>query len=119
MWPVQNLNELTNHLLQVTFATLKAASMSKKNNETKDQINIPAADEEPSEDSPYYGMTIDQTLVYKIIHAQNDSESGIEKPEIKLKVPKRLLWQIDTILDFLVSEGHIYTTSTDNHFKAT
>ncbi|CAK9829744.1 Replication protein A 32 kDa subunit [Anthophora retusa] len=119
MWPLVDLNELTNHILEVTYATLKAEAMAKMNKELESNPNNSKMHEVPNEDSPYYGMTGDQTLVYKIIHAQNDTESGIERSDIKAQVPKRILSEIDNILDFLVSEGHIYTTSTDNHFKTT
>ncbi|XP_076236938.1 replication protein A 32 kDa subunit [Calliopsis andreniformis] len=119
MWLLQDLNELTNHILEVTYATLKAEAMAKQNKESGDSMNSSMGNQGQSEDSPYYGMTGDQTLVYKIIHAQNDTESGIERSEIKAQIPKRILSDIDNILDFLVSEGHIYTTSTDNHFKTT
>ncbi|XP_031835032.1 replication protein A 32 kDa subunit [Nomia melanderi] len=115
--PLQDLNELTNHLLEVTYVTLKAKAMAEKSKETFD--NGSTINNMPSEDSPYYGMSADQTLVYKIIHARNDTESGIERSEIKSQVPKRILSDMDNILDFLVSEGHIYTTSTDDHFKTT
>ncbi|XP_054012131.1 replication protein A 32 kDa subunit [Hylaeus anthracinus] len=117
--PLEDLNELTNHIFEVTYATLKAQAMSKKNKEGQNNESSVMENQESSEDSPYYGMTKDQTLVYKIIHAQNDTESGIERSDIKAKVPKKILPELDTILDFLVSEGHIYTTSTDNHFKTT
>ncbi|CAK9796092.1 Replication protein A 32 kDa subunit [Anthophora quadrimaculata] len=119
MWPLVDLNELTNHILEVTYATLKAEAMAKMNKELESNPNNSKVYEVPNEDSPYYGMTGDQTLVYKIIHAQNDTESGIERSDIKAQIPKRILSEIDNILDFLVSEGHIYTTSTDNHFKTT
>ncbi|XP_017764233.1 PREDICTED: replication protein A 32 kDa subunit-like [Eufriesea mexicana] len=118
MWSLQNLNELTNHILEVTYATLKAKAMTMKT-EIGHQRCESAANEIPDENSPYYGMTADQTIVYKIIHAQNDTESGIERSDIKTNVPSRILREVDNILDFLVSEGHIYTTSTDDHFKTT
>ncbi|XP_076629660.1 replication protein A 32 kDa subunit [Colletes latitarsis] len=114
--PLVNLNELTTHLLEVTFLMLKAEAMLKnelENNQKND------TNEGPSEDTPYYGMTKEQTLVYKIIHAQNATESGIERCDIKTQVPRKMLTEVDGILDFLVSEGHIYTTSTDDHFKTT
>ena len=119
MWPLQDLNELTNHILEVTFATLKAEAMANKGKDLGNDKNGTAGNDKPSDDSPYYGMTGDQTLVYKIIHARNDTESGIDRPAIKAQVPKKILREIDNILDFLVSEGHIYTTSTDDHFKTT
>ncbi|XP_076179218.1 replication protein A 32 kDa subunit [Ptiloglossa arizonensis] len=119
IYPLEDLNELTNHILEVTYTTLKAEAMAKKNKELENNQDNTMVDQGPSEDSPYYGMSKDQTLVYKIIHAQNDTESGIERSDIKTQVPKGILPEINNILDFLVSEGHIYTTSTDDHFKTT
>ncbi|CAL7941637.1 unnamed protein product [Xylocopa violacea] len=119
MWPLEYLNELTNHILEVTYVALKAEAFAKKDKVLGTTGLDVRANEMPKEDSPYYGMTADQTLVYKIIHAQNDSESGIEKCDIKAKVPRTVASELDNILDFLVSEGHIYTTSTDDHFKTT
>ncbi|KZC14914.1 PREDICTED: replication protein A 32 kDa subunit [Dufourea novaeangliae] len=119
MWPLQDLNELTNHILEVTFATLKAEAMAKKNKELINHQNGSTVDKGANEDVPHYGMTGDQSLVYKIINAKIDTESGIERAEIKGQVPPRILSEVDNILDFLVSEGHIYTTSTDDHFKTT
>lgn len=120
MWPLQSLNELTNHILEVTYVALKAESMAKQNNELgHGNGNMSMSSAKPVEDSADYGMTSEQSLIYKIIHAQNDTESGIERSEIKAKAPKTILSRVDTILDFLVSEGHIYTTSTDDHFKTT
>ncbi|XP_033343145.1 replication protein A 32 kDa subunit-like [Bombus vosnesenskii] len=116
MWPLQTLNELINHILEVTYVTLKARMMAKdvttleKEQDNKNDLNGEAA---------YYGMSEAQTLVYKIIHAQNDTESGIERDKIKEKVPNSLSGQVDEILDFLSSEGHIYTTSSDDYFKTT
>ncbi|XP_076757941.1 replication protein A 32 kDa subunit-like [Xylocopa sonorina] len=119
IWPLEYLNELTNHILEVTYVALKAESFAKKEKAAGSTSMDVKTDGMAKEDSPYYGMTADQTLVYKIIHAQNDSESGIEKCDIKAKVPKSVALDLDNILDFLVSEGHIYTTSTDDHFKTT
>ncbi|XP_034189050.2 replication protein A 32 kDa subunit-like [Osmia lignaria lignaria] len=120
MWPLQSLNELTNHLLEFTYIVLKSKAMAKQSNEVGDgNSTMAATNGEQLENCPDYGMTGEQSLVYKIIHAQNDTESGIERSEIKAKVPKTILPRIDGILDFLVSEGHIYTTSTDDHFKTT
>lgn len=119
MWPLQSLNELTNHLLEVTYVVLKSKAMAKQSNEVGDGNSTMELTEEQLENCPDYGMTADQSLVYKIIHAQNDTDSGIERSEIKAKVPRKIFSRTDSILDFLVSEGHIYTTCTDDHFKTT
>ena len=66
----------------------------------------------------FAGMDKDQAIVFKIITG-DDSESGIEREQIKANVPPSLVSKVDEILEFLAGEGHIYTTRTDNHFKAT
>jgi len=48
-----------------------------------------------------------------------ESECGIEKRDILVKVPKHIIPRINEILDFLLCEGHIYTTSSEDFFKAT
>ncbi|KOX71670.1 Replication protein A 32 kDa subunit [Melipona quadrifasciata] len=109
MLPLQTLNELTNHILEVTYVTLKAKLMAQKHGIVGENFSS----NEPSA----AGMSTGQHLVYKLIQTQNDTESGIERTEIKEKVPEFLLQHVDDILEFLVSEGHIYTTSSDDHFK--
>lgn len=114
--PLQNLNELTNHILEVIHASLKAEAKLNKNRKLKKNTTT---NEVSNEDDLHYGMSSQQSLVYKIIYVQNDTECGIERSEIKKKVPKSILSDVDNIIEFLVSEGHIYTTSTDDHFKTT
>lgn len=113
MSPLQTLNELTNHILEVTYVTLKAKLMAQKYKIVDEGRNA----EDFSSNESTTGMSTKQHLVYKLIQAQNDTESGIERTEIKEKVPEILLQHVDDILEFLVSEGHIYTTSSDDHFK--
>ncbi|XP_076276210.1 replication protein A 32 kDa subunit-like [Lasioglossum baleicum] len=115
MWPLADLNELTNHLLEVTYVMLKAEKLSNTNHEDSNTMqtdNVMASDS-------LSGLTKEQTLVFKIIQAENDSDNGIERHILKSRVPKNILSTIDDIIDFLTSEGHIYTTLTDDHFKTT
>ncbi|XP_033201638.1 replication protein A 32 kDa subunit isoform X1 [Bombus vancouverensis nearcticus] len=109
IWPLTTLNELTNHLLEVTYVTLKIQKTS--NNEDKSS-DVPMLDDN-------LGLTKEQTIVYRVIQAENDSENGIERKTLKNRVPKNMLSTVDEIIDFLTSEGHIYTTFTDDHFKTT
>ncbi|XP_060814573.1 replication protein A 32 kDa subunit-like isoform X2 [Bombus pascuorum] len=109
IWPLTTLNELTNHLLEVTYVTLKIQKTS--NNEDKSS-DVPILDDN-------LGLTKEQTIVYKVIQAENHSENGIERKTLKNRVPKNMLPAVDEIIDFLTSEGHIYTTFTDDHFKTT
>lgn len=118
MSPLQTLNELTNHILEVIYITLQTKLMAQNNiiGEGKNADNY-SPNESSTAESSTAGMSKGQHLVYKLIQKQNDTESGIERTEIKEKVPEFLLQNVDDILEFLVSEGHIYTTSSDDHFK--
>ncbi|CAD1479581.1 unnamed protein product [Heterotrigona itama] len=107
--PVATLNELTNHLLEVTFVTLHIQKTS--NDQYKDS-DVPMPDDN-------LGLTKDQNTVFRVIQAENDSVNGIERKTLKNRVPKNILPIVDDIIDFLTSEGHIYTTCTDDHFKTT
>lgn len=68
-------------------------------------------------DDNFIGLTKEQSIIFNIIQAKNDSENGIERNAIKAHVPKNI--DVDNIISFLTNEGHIYTTLTDNHFKTT
>lgn len=115
MWPLTDLNELINHLLEVTYVMLKA---EKSGNTSHEDSNIMQTDDIMTNDN-LSGLTKEQTLVFKIIQAENGSDNGIERHILKSRVPKNILSTIDDIIDFLTSEGHIYTTLTDDHFKTT
>lgn len=111
--PLRDLNELTNHLLEVTYVTLKCEKLANKGTVSDMYKQESGTVDEVS------GLTRDQTVVFKIIQAQNDTDNGIQRDELKRRVPPNILPQVDGIIDFLTSEGHIYTTLTDDHFKTT
>lgn len=114
--PMSDLNELVSHLLEVTYVTLKAEQMAI----TKSTDNVPMETQEISmSDNNYGGMSKEQALVFKIIESENDTETGIHKDAIKARIPKNILSRVDEIIDFLTSEGHIYTTCTEDYFKTT
>ncbi|XP_015117476.1 replication protein A 32 kDa subunit [Diachasma alloeum] len=103
--------EVLNHLLEVTMAARhKTIGLSSP------KANAGAVD---NDDPSTHGLTPDQGVVFKLIKQVDEHDIGIERNELKSKVPPQLASKVDEILDFLVSEGHIYTTRTDDHFKAT
>jgi len=70
-------------------------------------------------DNTMSGMSPEQMAVLEVVRSANDSECGIEKRDILVQVPKHIIPRINEILDFLLCEGHIYTTSSEDFFKAT
>ncbi|KAG7208760.1 hypothetical protein KM043_014955 [Ampulex compressa] len=116
--PLENLNELTSHILEVTYVMLKAESLLKQS-DTEGFDRSTTSSKATEDIGTNFGITKEQAVVYNIIQAENESESGIERSTIKSRLPPHILPRTDEILDFLVSEGHIYTTCTDDHFKTT
>lgn len=114
--PLLNLNELTNHLLEVIYVMLKMQHGSNMENEGSNAAQV---NNVCMSDNNISGLTREQTIVFKIIQTENDTENGIERDTLKMRVPKNIVPIIDNIIDFLTSEGHIYTTLTDDHFKTT
>lgn len=110
MFPLEDLNELTCHFMEVIYFILKA----KKPAEESTLSHLPT-----TFDNTMSGMSSEQVAVLEIVRSANDSECGIEKRNILTRVPKHVIPRIDEILDFLLCEGHIYTTSSEDFFKAT
>ncbi|XP_072744302.1 replication protein A 32 kDa subunit-B [Anoplolepis gracilipes] len=111
MHPVEDLNELTCHFMEVMYFILKA----KKPEEAESTLTHTTT----GFDNTMSGMSTEQVTVLEIVRSANDSECGIEKRDILTRVPKHVIPRIDEILDFLLCEGHIYTTSSEDFFKAT
>ncbi|KAG7208763.1 hypothetical protein KM043_014958 [Ampulex compressa] len=100
--PVVNLNELTSHLLEVTYFMLKAEQMTNAENSKESELNNVTMT-----DNNCIGMTKEQIMVFKVIQSENNTENGIETDSIKTRVPKHILPLLGNIIDFL-------TTTTDN-----
>lgn len=109
--PVKKYAEVFSHLMEVVYSAMKMKNVG---------VVKPVEDENITGalDDACHGLTNAQKTIYKIVKA-SVANDGIEKSEIKGKVPSSLVANIDEILEFLCNEGHIYTACTDNHFKAT
>lgn len=108
MHPLEDLNELTCHFMEVMYFILKAKK-------PVEDSSLP----QTTFDSTMSGMSPDQVAVLEIVRSSNEAECGIEKRDILTRLPKHVIPRIDEILDFLLCEGHIYTTSSEDFFKAT
>ena len=112
--PLQSMGELFSHLLEVTMISLEAEKMSKKVINTDfptinhSNLNL---------NSTVSGLSSEQTIVLNIIKKYADDERGAERIKIKEQVPANIINKVDEILEFLSSEGHLYTTVTDDVFK--
>lgn len=112
MHPLENLNELTCHFMEVMHFILKASKPAEETTVSNIKNSI-------TMDNTMSGMSPEQMAVLDVIRSANESECGIEKRDILVQVPKHIISRIDEVLDFLLCEGHIYTTSSEDFFKAT
>ncbi|XP_071628263.1 replication protein A 32 kDa subunit [Temnothorax longispinosus] len=112
MLPLEDLNELTVHFMEVMYVILRA----KKPAEERESI-LPTNNS--LTDNTMSGMSREQIAVLEVVRSANEAECGIEKRDILVKVPKHIIPRVDEILEFLLCEGHIYTTSSEDFFKAT
>ncbi|XP_014478389.1 PREDICTED: replication protein A 32 kDa subunit [Dinoponera quadriceps] len=110
IYPLQNLNHLTCHFMEVIHFMLNC---NKSVGESAAEPNALTFDNTMS------GMSPEQMTVLEIVRSAHDSDCGIEKRDIITKLPKHVISRLDEILDFLSCEGHIYTTSSEDFFKAT
>lgn len=110
--PLEDLNELPCHFLEVMRFTLEAKKLA-------EGPDVQPSTDTVAFDSTMTGMSSEQMTVLEIVRSANDVECGIEKRDILTKLPKNIVSRLEEILDFLLSEGHIYTTSSEDFFKAT
>ena len=118
--PMEHLNELLTHLMEVTLMSLqgeKRSSGGDKVNQSMANNSISGGSASMSNGNGVSGLTPQQQMVMDIIQ-NSDPEYGAERDDIKSRVPPNIASKVDEIIEFLSSEGHIYTTKTDDFFKA-
>ncbi|XP_012288561.1 replication protein A 32 kDa subunit-A [Orussus abietinus] len=116
--PIKEFAELTGHLLEVTYAMLKLEELTGTENAPENKVST-ATKSSSNVDDDTSTMTPDEIIIYKLIKSKCDTDCGIERDDIKRQVEARLKPRVDDLIDQLATEGHIYTTSTDDHFKTT
>lgn len=114
--PLEHLNELLSHLLEVTYVTLQAERI--KDGVLKTDTSFAGSAMAVDNSDGPSGLNADQKAVMKIIMNHTVDDNGVERGFIKSKVPPSVVSSVDKILDILSSEGHIYTTKTDDYFRA-
>ncbi|CAH1169892.1 unnamed protein product [Phaedon cochleariae] len=125
MFPVDDANVITNHLLQVIHTRLAAESMM-KNSESTIKANNPGAElansmsfmnDNPT-DSGMGGLTTLQEKVYKILQT-NKTQQGMDRATLLSNFNANQHRQVNEALEFLNNEGHAYSTVDNDHFKVT
>ncbi|KAF2889128.1 hypothetical protein ILUMI_17045 [Ignelater luminosus] len=128
MFPVDNINDVTNHLLEVIHTRLEAEEASKgslslaairQNNPGAELANsMSFMDMDVDKSSNSTGFTALQEKVYRILQPVN-TQAGLDRATILSKFPTNQHRDVNAALEFLTNEGHAYSTVDNDHFKAT
>jgi len=126
VFPVKELNEITNHMLEcMNASTFYAEKASKGDGDTSMhattsttpgplKTNTSNMNQESSG-----GLTPLQKQVQAIVKQQSrTSEQGVHVKEVCTFLKSTPESKIREALDFLSTEGHIYSTMDEHHFKS-
>lgn len=127
MFPIDNLNEISTHLLEVVQARLEAEVLSKGPSQSKIQANNPGAELVNSMSfmsgdgnaSRQTGLSAVQEKVFSILQTVSNTAAGLSRSAIVQKFTPNQQREVNAAIDFLISEGHAYSTIDSDHFKVT
>lgn len=129
MYSIENLNEITTHLLDVIDVRLQAEALGKgdgllakikKNNpgaELANSMSFMGTDMETST-SNNLKLTSFQEKIYNLLRS-NTSAQGIHRSIICKGFPPNLHREVDAALEYIIGEGYAYSTIDNDHFKVT
>ncbi|XP_063212235.1 replication protein A 32 kDa subunit [Chroicocephalus ridibundus] len=120
--PLENMNEFTTHILEIVNAHMILRK------------NLTSASRAPQSFSsagigdmggyggggslPVNGLTVHQSQVLNLIKNCHVPE-GMSLQELKVQLHNMSMSTIKQAVEFLSSEGHIYSTVDDDHYKST
>ncbi|KAJ9576712.1 hypothetical protein L9F63_025393 [Diploptera punctata] len=118
---LKDLNELTMHLLEVMHKPMLLQKLS-----NSDSVKVSMADTSMSNSfmstsnvSTVTGFNPQQQKVYNVI-LRSRQDIGIHKSEVVKQLEGQMSSrEILPVIEFLSTEGHIYSTIDDDHFRCT
>ncbi|KAJ7304196.1 hypothetical protein JRQ81_011728 [Phrynocephalus forsythii] len=121
--PIEDMNEFTTHLLEVVHAHMVLRIENTSTSTKTPQSVVPLEmSEMPNDDgnnaTPVRGLTSHQSQVLNLIKTCRTTE-GISFQDLKSQLHSMNLQSLKKAVEFLSSEGHIYSTVDDEHFKST
>ncbi|NWY06963.1 RFA2 protein, partial [Nothoprocta ornata] len=117
--PLENMNEFTTHILEIVNAHM----ILRKNLAAAPRMPLPpgglgAAGSVGGGSLPLNGLTAHQSQVLNLIKNCPAAE-GMSLQELKFQLHNINMATIKQAVEFLSSEGHIYSTVDDDHYKST
>ncbi|XP_060077440.1 replication protein A 32 kDa subunit-like [Ylistrum balloti] len=118
MMPLTDMNELTCHMLEVIHSHAALSQQSSNHMKSNGLNNNTMGSGDVSGFGAVNGLTATQNQVHVIIrNNMTDQGANVEQVCKQLRgVPEKAIREA---IDFLSSEGHIYSTIDEDHYKAT
>ncbi|XP_074832264.1 replication protein A 32 kDa subunit isoform X1 [Carettochelys insculpta] len=118
--PLEDMNEFTTHLLEVVSAhmSLRKNMTAPKIPQSRGSFGMAEMANYGSGSSVMNGLTAHQSQVLNLIKSCSDPE-GLSLKELKSQLHNINMTTIKQAVEFLSSEGHIYSTVDDDHYKST
>ncbi|NXO78262.1 RFA2 protein, partial [Sitta europaea] len=120
--PLENMNEFTTHILEIVNAHM----ILRKNLMSASRVPQSFSSAGISDmggyggggSLPVNGLTAHQSQVLNLIKSCHVPE-GVSLQDLKLQLHSMSMSTIKQAVEFLSSEGHIYSTVDDDHYKST
>ncbi|NXS04776.1 RFA2 protein, partial [Oxylabes madagascariensis] len=120
--PLENMNEFTTHILEIVNAHM----MLRKNLTSASRVPQSFSSTGISDmggyrgggSLPVNGLTAHQSQVLNLIKSCHVPE-GMSLQDLKQQLHSMSMSTIKQAVEFLSSEGHIYSTVDDDHYKST
>ncbi|XP_067386851.1 replication protein A 32 kDa subunit isoform X2 [Emydura macquarii macquarii] len=120
--PLEDMNEFTTHILEIVNAHMilrKSLMAPSKMPQSLGSFGMGGmASYGGSSSMPVNGLTAHQSQVLNLIKSCSDPE-GMSLKELKSQLHNINMSTIKQAVEFLSSEGHIYSTVDDDHYKST
>lgn len=124
---IKDPNEISTHMLEVMNTRFKAEDYSKQTSaffgDQHGTSSIGGVQDQKQRamdtDSASSGLDPKNRAVFEAIRTYENQEQGISRKEIYNRFNKIDRKEMDSMLDFLTSEGHIYSSVDSDHFLST
>ncbi|KAJ8963075.1 hypothetical protein NQ318_018539 [Aromia moschata] len=120
MFSVEDANVVTSHLLQVIHTRLEAEALSKNSiNPGATLANSMSIVDDNMADNDLAGLAPVQQKVFRILQTTNLTPVGMDRQTLIGHFPQSQIREVNNALEFLMNEGHAYTTIDNDHFRVT
>lgn len=119
--PLENMNEFTTHILETVNAHMilrKNLTLASRAPQSFTSAGMSDVGGYGGGSLPVNGLTAHQSQVLNLIKNCHSPE-GMSLQELKLQLHNVSIPTIKQAVEFLSSEGHIYSTVDDDHYKST